>query len=133
MNKTEHSRNKYESKIGKLPIFIMKEGEIMDQQVKELEQQIVQLQLKALIQKAYEQGIKDGQTKYSHPKLLTRTEAMELLRCSTTKISELMARPDFPVNREVGVKIPYHMLMQWIENNTQWVDENTNYYNQEVM
>lgn len=67
------------------------------------------------------------------PPILTRTEAMEILRCSTTKIAELMARPDFPVFREAGVKIPTHMLIKWIENNTQWVDEHTNFYNQEAM
>jgi hypothetical protein len=61
------------------------------------------------------------------PLILTREEAMNVLRCGPTKMAELMNRPDFPVTREVGVKIPTHMLMKWIERNTRWVEENTNY------
>ncbi len=38
------------------------------------------------------------------PHILTRTEAMEVLRCGPTKMAELMARPDFPVNEECGKK-----------------------------
>lgn len=67
------------------------------------------------------------------PLVLTRSEAMELLRCGPTKMAELMARPDFPVTRDIGVKIPTHMLMKWIEKNTQWVEQNTNYFSKEAM
>jgi hypothetical protein len=62
------------------------------------------------------------------PLILTREEAMNVLRCGPTKMAELMNRPDFPVTREVGVKIPTHMLMKWIERNTRWVEENTKYF-----
>lgn len=64
------------------------------------------------------------------PVVLTRDEAMKILRCGPTKMAELMARQDFPVNREVGVKIPTHMLMKWIEKNTGWVEQNTQYFNE---
>jgi hypothetical protein len=66
------------------------------------------------------------------PLILTREEAMNVLRCGPTKMAELMNRPDFPVTREVGVKIPTHMLMKWIERNTRWVEENTNYFNKVI-
>jgi hypothetical protein len=62
------------------------------------------------------------------PLVLTREEAMKLLRCGPTKMAELMNRSDFPVTREFGVKIPTHMLMKWIEKNTRWMEDNTNYY-----
>jgi hypothetical protein len=67
------------------------------------------------------------------PHLLTRSEAKEVLRCGDTKMSELFARPDFPVINEFGKKIPTHMLMKWIEQNTRWVEQNTNYYSKEVI
>ena len=105
----------------------------MEITIKEIEEQIFNLHLQAMIQKAYEQGIEDGRTKFALPKILTRAEAMELLKCGPTKMSELMAREDFPVNREIGVKIPTHMLLNWIEKNTRWVEENTNYFNKKVI
>lgn len=62
------------------------------------------------------------------PHILTRTEAMEVPRCGPTKMAELMARPDFPVNEECGKKVPTTLLFKWIESNTRWVAENTAYY-----
>jgi hypothetical protein len=67
------------------------------------------------------------------PHLLTRSEAMEVLRCGETKMSELFARPDFPVINEFGKKVPTHMLMKWIEQNTRWVEKNTNYFTKEAI
>ncbi|MBY0122194.1 hypothetical protein [Bacillus sp. S/N-304-OC-R1] len=67
------------------------------------------------------------------PLIMTREEAMNVLRCGPTKMAELMARPDFPVNREFGVKIPTHMLMKWIEKNTNWMELNTNYFSKEAI
>ncbi|MEX5836437.1 hypothetical protein D070_10440 [Bacillus velezensis] len=66
------------------------------------------------------------------PHILTRTEAMEVLRCGPTKMSELMARPDFPVNDECGKKIPTALLFRWIESNTRWGKENTHYFKKGV-
>lgn len=67
------------------------------------------------------------------PTILTRSEAMEVLRCGATTMSELMRRPDFPVIREFGVRIPTHLLMKWIEENTQWIAQNTKYFKKEAM
>ncbi|MEH7392440.1 hypothetical protein [Bacillus sp. JJ1474] len=67
------------------------------------------------------------------PLVLTREEAMNVLRCGPTKMAELMARPDFPVNREFGVKIPTHLLMKWIEKNTNWIEQNTHYFSKEAI
>jgi hypothetical protein len=62
------------------------------------------------------------------PLVLTREEAMQVLRVGATTMSELMRRPDFPVNREFGIKIPSHMLMKWIEQHTRWMEQNSNYF-----
>lgn len=105
----------------------------IEQKVTELEKQIADLQLKALIQKAYEQGVEDARTKFFVPEIMTRTEAMEFLKCGPTKMAELMARPDFPVNREFGVKIPTRMLLKWVEKNTNWVEQNTDYFSKEAI
>lgn len=67
------------------------------------------------------------------PPILTREEAMNVLKCGPTKMAELMARPDFPVNRDFGVKIPTQMLFKWVEQNTRWIEQNTNYFSREAI
>ncbi|MCY7771312.1 hypothetical protein [Bacillus haynesii] len=62
------------------------------------------------------------------PHFLTREEAMKVLRCGPTKMSELMSRPDFPVTNAFGKKIPTKLLFKWVERNTRWVEESTNYF-----
>ena len=62
------------------------------------------------------------------PPFLTRAQLKELFHIKDTKASELLSRSDFPVLREAGgVLIPTHMLMQWVEINTDWVQSNTTY------
>lgn len=58
------------------------------------------------------------------PALLTKQEFKKLLNIGETKASELLKRADFPVLREAGVLIPTHLLMRWIEDNTQWIQKN---------
>ncbi|WP_394512556.1 DNA-binding protein [Priestia aryabhattai] len=62
--------------------------------------------------------------------VLTVDEVMKFLKIGRTKASELLSRPDFPVIRACGVKVPTHLLIQWIELNTDWVKTNTNYFEQ---
>lgn len=62
--------------------------------------------------------------------ILTVDEVMEFLKIGRTKASELLSRADFPVIRACGVKVPTHLLIQWIELNTEWVKANTNYFEQ---
>lgn len=59
------------------------------------------------------------------PAMLTRDELKDFLRIGDTKASELLSRVDFPVLREAGVLIPTHLLMRWVEDNTQWIQKNT--------
>lgn len=65
--------------------------------------------------------------------VLTVTELMDFLKIGRTKATELVSRPDFPVIRACGIKVPTHLLMEWIEQNTEWVRHNTKYFNQAVM
>lgn len=57
------------------------------------------------------------------PAMLTREELKKLLCIGDTKASELLSRPDFPVFREAGVLIPTHLLIKWIEDNTQCISK----------
>ena len=59
------------------------------------------------------------------PAMLTRDELKDFLRIGDTKASELLSRADFPVMREAGVLIPTHLLMRWVEDNTQWIQKNS--------
>ncbi|WP_433956951.1 hypothetical protein [Cytobacillus horneckiae] len=101
--------------------------------IEELKFKLFEEEIKFRIQQAYEQGVEDGRKKYAVDDVMTRTEAMKYLKCKPTKMAELLARPDFPVNREFGVKIPTVMLQQWIYRNTSWVEKNTNYYSKEAI
>ncbi|MER2126330.1 DNA-binding protein [Solibacillus sp.] len=58
------------------------------------------------------------------PAMLTRDGLKEFLHIGDTKAAELLSRADFPVLREAGVLIPTHLLMRWIEDNTQWIQKN---------
>ncbi|NUU62656.1 hypothetical protein [Paenibacillus agri] len=61
----------------------------------------------------------------SLPPVLSRTQFMELLDISAPKASEVMKRPDFPVNREFGnPRIPTGLLLRWIDSHTDWVEQN---------
>ena len=73
-----------------------------------------------IAEKVTEKVLKNINTANHLPILLTRQEAMEILQCGPSKMSELLRRPDFPVFRECGVRIPSHLLMEWIDKNTDY-------------
>lgn len=61
----------------------------------------------------------------SLPPALTITEFMDLLKISRPTATEVMKRPDFPVNRMFGnPRIPTGLLLRWIDEHTEWIDKN---------
>lgn len=61
----------------------------------------------------------------SLPPVLSIMQFMDLLKISRPTATEVMKRPDFPVNREFGnPRIPTAMLLRWIDEHTDWVDKN---------
>ncbi|MCY7692188.1 MULTISPECIES: hypothetical protein [Bacillus] len=89
---------------------------------------VFQDQMQKLFQAAYEKGVEDGRNKYALKPVLTRKEAMEVLRCKETKMAELAARSDFPKNPMLGRNIPTKQLLEWIDLHTEWMKENTDYF-----
>jgi hypothetical protein len=85
-------------------------------------------EFRQIIREEIKNAVADVVKQNQLPPMLTREELMQVLRIKSTKCSELLNRPDFPVFREAGVLIPTHLLFQWIEKNTRWVEENTNYF-----
>jgi hypothetical protein len=67
------------------------------------------------------------------PPLLTKKQLEEFFQISHSTASLLLNRDDFPVIREVGVRVPTHLLIKWIEKNTKWVQENTDYFPRRVI
>ncbi|MEK4237545.1 DNA-binding protein [Paenibacillus sp. FSL H7-0714] len=62
----------------------------------------------------------------SLPPVLSIKQFMELLDISRPTATEVMRRPDFPVNREFGnPRIPTALLLRWIDEHTEWIDNNT--------
>ncbi|XYU16989.1 hypothetical protein ACS3OL_14090 [Bacillus pumilus] len=98
----------------------------------ELTATVFQDQMQKLFQEAYEKGVEDGRTKYALKPVLTRKEAMEVLRCKETKMAELVARSDFPKNPMLGRNIPTKQLLEWIDLHTEWMKENTDYFKKGV-
>jgi len=84
--------------------------------------------LREEISKAVSEIVRQNQL----PPFLTKTELMGVLRIKSTKASELMNRPDFPVCREAGILIPTHLLFKWIEKNTRWLEHNSRYFDEAV-
>lgn len=82
--------------------------------------EVIREEVKAAIQESLSQ-VKEL------PPFLTRSELKQLFHIGETKVSELLSRSDFPVLREAGVLIPTHLLMKWVEANTDWVKSNTTY------
>lgn len=88
-------------------------------------------EFREIIREEMREAITDGEGKtiptvkiVELPAMLTREELKQFLNIGSTKAAELLARADFPVLREAGILIPTHLLMQWIEANTQWIHKN---------
>lgn len=85
--------------------------------------------LRKIIQEEVQKAVKEHVKTIDLPPLLTRMETMNLLHVGATKMSELLARQDFPVLRDAGgVLVPTQALFEWIELHTNWVKKNTNYF-----
>lgn len=83
--------------------------------------------LERLLEKVVSKAIETYavQVPSSLPPVLNRIQFMDLLDISAPKATELMKRPDFPVNREFGnPRIPTAMLLRWIDEHTDWIEKN---------
>ncbi|MDD9147856.1 helix-turn-helix domain-containing protein [Sporolactobacillus sp. CQH2019] len=56
--------------------------------------------------------------------MLKRRDLAEIFGVTQPTITNLLNRQDFPVFREVGVRVPKHLLKKWIEDHTEWIKEN---------
>lgn len=73
---------------------------------------------RTIVREEVAQATKHLEPRKELPHFLTVKEAKELLRVSDSKMYELMGRTDFPVCREVGVKIYTDELLSWVKANT---------------
>lgn len=86
-------------------------------------------ELRSIIREEVQAALKEGDRLQELPTILNRQEVMNLLRIKSTKMSELMAREDFPKLKGVGgVLIPSKQLLQWIDTHTYWVENNSRYF-----
>jgi|SRR5699024_9745149 len=74
---------------------------------------------------AFEKFSKKIDNQMNLPTVLNRERLKEVLDIKDNKVSELLARADFPVLRETGrPKVPAKQLLVWIDQHTEWMDEN---------
>lgn len=97
----------------------MSEEEVYKAALRNILQKEFQENLRSLMRDEFQEMIMEFTKSQQLPPFLTITELMELLHIGRTKASELLARPGFPVCREVGVLIPTDKLFQWIDRHTQ--------------
>ncbi|MED3728556.1 helix-turn-helix domain-containing protein [Priestia filamentosa] len=91
-------------------------------------------QIRQAIREEVAKAAEEFQAKHQYPPVLTMKQLQDFLNIKVTKAYELIKRQDFPVTREMGrPMVPTHMLLKWIERNTQWVSENTEYFNSRAM
>lgn len=57
------------------------------------------------------------------PPMLSKKELANFLGVSSSKVSQLVNRHDFPVTREFGRPlVPTHLLIKWIDSHTEMSD-----------
>ncbi|MGE7838037.1 hypothetical protein [Viridibacillus arvi] len=83
-----------------------------------LEEQFILEKFQILIQQAYENGVKDGQTRFSYPPVLTNAHLAEILQVQPPTVQKIVTEPSFPKLTKIRARYPRDAVFSWIERNT---------------
>ncbi|MGR3287137.1 hypothetical protein [Bacillus sonorensis] len=88
--------------------------------------------VKALCEKAYQQGVEDGAKKYTYPPILKNTHLQEIFQIKSAAVTRLTGIESFPKLKTIQARYPRDLVFEWIKQNSTWVEENTNYFQEGV-
>lgn len=77
--------------------------------------------LKSLIQKAYEQGVEDGRTRFNLPLLLKKEHIAQQMSISPNSVSKYVGMPGFPVSTIVQGRYPRDEFIRFIKDHQEIV------------
>jgi len=83
-----------------------------------LKAKLLEENLKDLFLQAYEQGLKDGQEKYSYPDLLTKKDLVNIFQVKEPTVNKIVAIPDFPKSNFVTARYPRDEVFKWMKQNS---------------
>lgn len=96
----------------------------MVQDIDSLEMQLLERKLALVVEKAYQQGVQDGQSKYKYPELLKQEHLVEIMQMELPTVRKLVARPDFPKFELTRGRYPRDEVFEWIHRNSSVFGEN---------
>ncbi|MGN7403505.1 hypothetical protein ACTHO0_27035 [Cytobacillus praedii] len=84
----------------------------------ELEANLFQAKMESLFQKAYEQGVKDGMSRFSFPPVLTNKHLAEIMQIAPPTVIKVTADPTFPRLSKIKARYPRDQVFEWIQANS---------------
>ncbi|RND00238.1 helix-turn-helix domain-containing protein [Lysinibacillus halotolerans] len=90
----------------------------MVQDIDSLEIQLLEKKLALVVERAYQQGVEDGQSKYKYPELLKQEDLVEILQAELPTVRKLVARRDFPKFEHTRARYPRDAVFEWIKRNS---------------
>lgn len=91
----------------------------MQVSIDELKAKLLEENLKDLFIEAYEQGLKDGQEKYSYPDLLTKKDLVKIFQVKEPTVNKIIAIQGFPKSKFVTARYPRDEVFKWIRDNSE--------------
>lgn len=88
------------------------------QNIKNLEFELLEQKMALIAERAYLQGVQDGQTKYNYPPVLTKEDLQNIFQASSSTINRLVLRKDFPKLTSMSGKYPRDEVFAWISRNS---------------
>ncbi|MGE6260909.1 hypothetical protein ACQKCU_24035 [Heyndrickxia sporothermodurans] len=93
--------------------------------LEELEAKLLEENLKVMFQKAYEQGVADGQKRFNLPYTLTRNHLKEIFQVELPTVDKITAHPTFPKFQLVRARYPRDQVLEWINKNSDFIEKTT--------
>lgn len=89
----------------------------------ELEMEILILETKKAIQRAYEQGVEDGMKRFSYPPVLTKRDLLKIMQIELPTVNKVIAHPNFPKFNQVQARYPRDEAFAWIKRNSSFLQD----------
>lgn len=80
--------------------------------------------IKDLCNKAYEQGVEDGRSKYNLPYTLKQEHLAEIFQVEKPTLPKIINHPTFPRLEIVRARYPRDKVLKWINDNSSIVKSN---------